>query len=135
MVHKRSRWFVMAGIMLGGCAEALPSAMAPAVPDAGVLAQVAGGVDPAAPLDDAATRATLGLADAATASLLQAQMLAIASAMRAGDVTAARSALRTAQSTYDAYDARANPGDQSDRAVIELALEGADATLRSGKKG
>lgn len=135
MVRERFRWFVLACAMLSGCAEVSTTAMAPATPDGGVLAQVAGDVDPVAPLDDAATRATLGLADAATASLLQVQLLAVASAMRAGDVTAARSALRTAQSTYDAYDARATRVDQSDRAVIELALERADATLRPGKKG
>lgn len=131
---RRFRWFVLACAALPGCADVPPTAMVPAAAEAVVLTQVAGSVDPAAPLDDAATRATLGLADPEIASLLQAQILAIASAMRAGDVTTARSALRIAQSTYDAYDASATRSDVSDRTVIELALESADATLRSGKK-
>lgn len=135
MVQRRFRWFVPACALLGGCAEVAPTAMVPTTPDAVVLAQVAGAVDPAAPLDDAATRATLGLSDAATASLLRTQIMAVASAMRAGDGKAARSALRTARSTYDAYDARATRVDQSDRAVIESALEDADATLQASKKG
>jgi hypothetical protein len=134
MDRKRFRWLVMACATLAGCADVSPTAMRPEASDAASLAAVGGDIDAAAPLDDAAHRATLGLADAAAASALRSQILAIAAAVRAGDVTTARRALRTAQSTYETYDAKAPRSDASDRSVIELALADADAMLRQGTK-
>lgn len=133
MARSRFTRFVLAGAVLAGCTEAPPTALAPPISVGATVLQDATAPDLTAPIDDAATRATLGLHDAKTAAVLQTQLLAIGSAIRAGNLSAARSALNLAQSTYNAYDTRAPRFDASDRAVIAMALEDANSLLRAPK--
>ena len=134
MPRNRSLLAALTGVAIAGCGDtALPTAMPPDFPIGAAVSQESELLALVTPIEDAATRATGALADATAATALHGQLSALSDALRSGDLTGARAALRSATTTYEAYDAAADKSDIPDRAVIELAIELVDGALRERK--